>query len=250
VAARTALVTGVSGGLGSHLAGHLIDGGWRVTGVGRTAAGKAPGRPSLTYVEADLATEEGVAEIAGQFTTTPDLVVHAATVYPREPDTLPLAELDAVFRVNALAPYRLSKLLLDLPREDRPVTVVCVNSEAMFHADETSGMYAASKAALRVLTASLAASCRGQDAAAVSLVLGPLATPSRRAEIDRLAQRHGRDPVELTRYLLRKSNPDLVIADFIGLDVCCRAIEHVAGLGPVANGMVYRLDGGSAGTLI
>lgn len=243
------MVTGSSGGLGSRLTSWLVDGGWQVTGVGRTA-GEAARRPGLTFVEVDLATDEGVAEIVGRFSATPDLVVHAATVYPREPDALSLAELDGVFRVNALAPYRLSTLLLDLPREDRPVTVVCVNSEAMFHADETSGVYAASKAALRVLTAALAARCRGQDAAAVSLVLGPLATPSRRAEIDRLAERHGRDPVELTRYLLKKSNPDLVIANFIDLDACCRAIEHVSGLGAVANGMVYRLDGGSAGTLI
>lgn len=243
-------MTGVGGGLGSHLAGYLIDRGWQVTGVGRTAAGAESVPSRVRYVEADLATDEGVAGIAGRFATTPDLVVHAATVYPREPDRLSPAELDGVFRVNALAPYRLSKLLLDLQREDRPVTVVCINSEAMFHADEASGVYAASKAALRVLTASLAASCRGRDAAAVSLVLGPLATPSRRAEIDRLAQRHGRDPAELTRSLLKKSNPDLVIDDFIDLDACCRVIEHVSGLGPVANGVVYRLDGGSAGTLI
>jgi NAD(P)-dependent dehydrogenase (short-subunit alcohol dehydrogenase family) len=176
--------------------------------------------------------------------------VHAAVVAPPEPATLSLAELDAVFRINALAPYRLSTLLLDLPRDDRPVMVVCVLSEAMFHADERSGVYAASKAALRVLAGSLAASCRGTGAAVVSLVLGPLATPSWMGQIDRLAEEREQDPGEFARQVLKRLHPGLAIEDFIDLEACCRAVAHMFELGPVANGMVYRLDGGSAGTLI
>jgi hypothetical protein len=96
----------------------------------------------------------------------------------------------------------------------------------------------------------MCASCRGTPAAVASLVLGPLATPQRTAELRQLAHRHNRPVEELAAYALKKSNPDLVLTDFIDLDACFSSVEYIVGLGATANGMVCRLDGGSAGSLI
>ena len=247
---RSALISGASQGLGAYLARRLAENGWAVTGFARTPGDEVEVVAGVSYVQADLSTDDAIASLVNRFPEAPDLVVHTAVVYPREPATLSLAELDAVFRVNAVAPYELTRRLLACGPADRPTTVVCVNSEAMFHADQISGVYGASKAALRVLAASLSASCRGTEAAVASLVLGPLATPGRVEELDRLARQHNRSPAELAAYALKKSNPDLVLAQFIDLDACYQSVKYIVGLGATANGMVCRLDGGSAGSLI
>lgn len=275
----TALVTGAGGGLGGYLARRLAEDGWAVTGVLRPAGPPADGAPAepasgdqrapgdapasgaepasaevpppgVTLVRADLATDAGLAALLAACPVPPRLLVHCAVSYPTAVADLAPADLDAVFRVNAVAPYELSRRLLARTDADTPMTVVCVNSEAMYRADDRSGVYGASKAALRVLTTALAAGCRGTGNAVASLVLGPLATPRRMAELAGLAVKHGRAVPELAALALRKTNPDLVLTHFIELESCHRSVTYVAGLGPTANGMVCRLDGGSAGSLI
>jgi hypothetical protein len=49
---------------------------------------------------------------------------------------------------------------------------------------------------------------------------------------------------------LRKSNPDLVIDEFIDFESCYRSVVYLTELGAIANGMLCRLDGGSAGSLV
>jgi short-subunit dehydrogenase len=181
----------------------------------------------------------------------PDLVVHNAATYPDRSAGRPGIEvLEAMMRVNAFAPYQLTLDLFEAKPAERFCAVVIINSEAVYHADADSGTYAASKAALRVLTGALAAACRGKNAAVSTLMLGPLADAKKVTDIRDIAEKRGSTPAEITRLFLRRSNPDLVIDDFISFDACYRSLCHLVELGAVANGMLCRLDGGSAGTLV
>ncbi|WP_405590127.1 SDR family NAD(P)-dependent oxidoreductase [Streptomyces sp. NBC_01190] len=248
---KHALVTGSSQGLGSHLAARLAQDGWKVTGLGRRPAAEASPAPGVDHLQADLSNPEILETLPALLGGVPDLVIHNAVDYPdRGAGPLPLAGLERVFRVNALIPYLLTLRLLAERGPEQPLCCIVVNSEAIFHADEQSGPYAASKAALRVLTSSLAETFRSKNASVATLLLGPLATPRMVAELRAVADKRGASEEEITRLFLRRSNPDLVIDELIDFEACYSSIRYIADLGPTANGMMCRLDGGSAGSLI
>ncbi|WP_420365950.1 SDR family oxidoreductase [Curtobacterium sp. L3-7] len=247
---RTALVTGAGAGLGAYVCRRLAEDGWQVVGsVRRPADDPAPG---VEYVHADLGDERQVRALAEHFEFVPDIVVHNAVAYPEWQGTPDFAAMETVYRVNTIAPFLLTRWLLELPRRDRndDVAVVVINSESIYHADESSGLYASGKAALRVLTTALAASTRGTGVAVSTLLLGPLATAKRDVELTALATRLGVTLADLTRKALERSNPDLVIDEFIDLEACYRSLLHLHATGRTANGALLRLDGGSAGSLI
>lgn len=248
---KHALVTGASAGLGRHLAQGLAAKGWSVTGVGRRAPGVQTSG-EFTYLQADLSNPDAVDAVAAALGQTPDLVVQCAAHYP-DPATSQaagVAGLESMFRVNALTPYLLTRKLLALKPPDLFCCTVVVNSEAIFAADKNSAPYAATKAALRVLTAGLADECRGANASVATLLLGPLASADKLASIRALASKRGVSEAEIIRMFFARSNPNLVIDQFIDYGACLRSVEYLAELGPTANGMLCRLDGGSAGSLI
>lgn len=251
MSADLALVTGCHGGLGSHVVSVLLEEGWDVTGVGRRRPAEG-GLPSgATYLQVDAHDDTAAHDVVARLDRRPSLVVHAASEYPRATEPLSSAVINGALTVNTVFPYLLDLAVLDMPRDGQSgVTLLTVGSEAMFHADAVSGVYAATKAAARVLTTAVADRCRGTRDRACTLVLGPLLTPSREAEMTQLAARLDRDVDELTRHALARSNPSLVIDQFIDLDTCTRAILALHRLGVAANGAVWRLDGGSAGSLI
>lgn len=247
---RRAFVTGVSRGLGAHLARHLAADGWEVAGVSRS--GPRDEEP-FRHVAHDLARSDGVEDlvhIAVGEQGCPDLVVLNAVTYPDADAADPVAEAERVMRVNALVPYLFGQALLRTIDATRPTTVVVLNSESMFHADATSGVYPASKAALRVLTTSLAAQARESASCVATLLLGPLANEEKVRDLRKVATSRNVTEEDITRTFLRRSNPDLVIDRLIDFDVCARTVQHLAGLGHVGNGTVCRIDGGSAGSLV
>ena len=249
--AKRAFVTGASRGLGARLATRLAEEGWQVTGLGRRPSPEGGWGKGIDYLQADLSDPHTLDSLPERFGPTPDLIVHNAVTYPpRDSEALTLADLEDVFRVNALAPYRLTLDLLKAKPDDRFCTVVVVNSESIYHADFPSGIYAASKAALRVLTTSLADHCRSRNAAVATLLLGPLADPGKVADLRAVAEKRGVTEEEITRIFLRKSNPDLVIEQLIDFDACVRSVQYIADLGATANGMMCKLDGGSSGSLV
>ncbi|MFD9002375.1 SDR family NAD(P)-dependent oxidoreductase [Streptomyces sp. NPDC059582] len=251
MADRHALVTGACKGLGQYLAARLADEHWSVVGVGRCPADQVPPVPGVTYLQADLALPRTPADLSARLDSAPHLVVHCAAAYPAaRPSGPALPDMEEVFRVNALNPYLLTLDLLARKPPDRFCSYVVVNSESIYSADRHSAIYAASKAALRVLTAGLAAGCRSAEASVSTLLLGPLADRAKLAEIETVAERRSLPPAEVVRLFLRRSNPNLVIDEFIDYESCFRSVRYLAELGPTANGMLCKLDGGSSGSLV
>jgi len=147
----TALVTGVSSGIGRAIAARLLDHGWSVTGVSRR-------RPDLesaqfSWIDADLTEQSAAQQIAdgvGQLTA----VVHAAGLQR----SAPLGQLadedgEQMWRLHVDAPTRLLNALVGQVVDGGRIVVV--GSRTMTGVAGKS-QYAASKSALIGLTRSWA----------------------------------------------------------------------------------------------
>jgi NAD(P)-dependent dehydrogenase (short-subunit alcohol dehydrogenase family) len=157
----TAIVTGASRGLGLALCRALAQRGWRLVldareaGPLEAAAAELPGAVALPGDVADPRHREALVEAAG---TPIDLLVNNASLLGPSPQPAladyPLDVLEAVYRVNVLAPLALVQLVL--PRLAPEGRIVNVTSDAAVEPYEGWGGYGSSKAALEQLTAILA----------------------------------------------------------------------------------------------
>jgi NAD(P)-dependent dehydrogenase (short-subunit alcohol dehydrogenase family) len=161
----TAIVTGASRGLGLALANSLAERGWRLVidardGVAleRAAAGLRS-RADVVAIAGNIgdpAHREALIAAAGE---PLDLLVNNASTLGASPlpslARYPLAELEQVYRINALAPLALMQLAL--PRLAEGARVVNVTSDAAVEPYEGWGGYGSAKAALEQLTAVFAA---------------------------------------------------------------------------------------------
>ena len=142
-AARHAVVTGTSSGIGAAIAARLIADGWRVTGLSRTSSPSAP--PQMNTLNVDLADTGRIAGVLGAITEL-DALVHAAG-YMR---VAPLGELDpddgeGMWRVHVQAAALLANEIA--PRLPAGGRIVLIGSRTATGAAERS-QYAATKAAL------------------------------------------------------------------------------------------------------
>ena len=164
---RVALVTGGSRGLGTALCAELAARGWRVITDGRdavvlrAAVARMQVPDAVTAIPGDVADPahrdrlvQAVAAAGGL-----DLVVNNASILGPSPQPAlaeyPLAELEAVYAVNTVAPLALLQPLIPhlLGRAGR---VINISSDAAVEAYPGWGGYGSSKAALDHLTAILA----------------------------------------------------------------------------------------------
>jgi NAD(P)-dependent dehydrogenase (short-subunit alcohol dehydrogenase family) len=169
---RTALVTGVSSGIGHAVAVRLHKEGWQVVGVSRR-------RPELSeqecrWIAADL-TEPGAVEQVAAQAGRPDAVVHAAGLQFSAPlDGLDHAHGELMWRLHVDVPTRLLDALAgNLPDGAR---VVLVGSRTATGVAGKS-QYAATKAALVGLARSWAAELAPRRITVNVVAPGPTATP-------------------------------------------------------------------------
>jgi NAD(P)-dependent dehydrogenase (short-subunit alcohol dehydrogenase family) len=163
---KVALVTGASRGLGLALARSLAERGWRLVIDAR-------GAEALERARAELAEKTEVVAIPGDVSDEAhrlalvdavgprlDLLVNNASVLGPSPlpplASYPLAELERVYVVNALAPLALVQRAIP-QLEAAGGRIVNVTSDAATEAYEGWGGYGSSKAALEALTRVLAA---------------------------------------------------------------------------------------------
>jgi len=112
-------------------------------------------------VAADLSTGDGVAALLAALDRrwpTADILVNNAGIYPRTPlATTDRETVERVLDVNVIAPYQLAQHVIEtMTRAGVRGCVVNITSGAARRTTRTGGIYAASKAALDMLTRSLA----------------------------------------------------------------------------------------------
>ncbi|BBJ39069.1 SDR family oxidoreductase [Streptomyces antimycoticus] len=169
---RHAVVTGVSSGIGAAIATRLLDQGWRITGISRTA----PAQPvaGLHWIPADLSRPEDLPEVLAPVSGV-DAIVHAAGVQ-RSARLGELAPEDGslMWRIHVQAAGVLVDTLVDRVADGG--RVVLVGSRTMTGVPGKS-QYAATKAALPALARSWAAELAPRAVTVNVVAPGPTDTP-------------------------------------------------------------------------
>ena len=158
----TGIVTGASRGLGLALTRALSAAGWRLVVDARDGAAlerATAGLDGVVALPGDIADGWHRQALAIEAGDRIDLLVNNASVLGPGPQPpladYPLADLDRVYAVNALAPLALFQVVL--PRLVPGARVLNITSDAAVEPYPGWGGYGSSKAALEQLTAVLAA---------------------------------------------------------------------------------------------
>jgi len=158
-AARVAVVTGASRGLGRALAHALAEDGYRLVvdardgAALRAAMAGLPAGAVASAIPGDITdpAHRGDLRRAAEALGGPDLLINNAGTLGPSPlpaiSDFPLDELRTAFEVNVIAPVALTQMLLPALRE-RGGAVLSVTSDAAVEAYAGWGGYGAAKAAL------------------------------------------------------------------------------------------------------
>jgi len=146
------LVCGAAGGIGGAVAGRLRAAGTAVLGTDR---GTAPADWTGAWTAADLADTGAYPAIAAGVDGVIDgLVLAAGVLDPAEWDRIDPVQATRLLTINLVAPYFVLRELL--PKLAPGAAIVVVGSVAGLRGSPATPFYAASKAGLRNLAASLA----------------------------------------------------------------------------------------------
>ena len=217
---KAALVTGATSGIGRAAALALAERGWGVAGQGRDSARGQELANALAdrgmFLRGEL-TEDLVGEVVAERGRL-DLLVNNAGVHSLA--TLPELEsedLDAILTTNLRAPILLARAAVRAMREGgRGGVIVNVSSEAGLVAVPGQVAYNVSKAALNMLTRSIAVDHAADGIRSVSICPGTTRTPLVEAAIA-----SARDPEAHARALAegrpakRLGNPEEIAAAIV-----------------------------------
>jgi benzil reductase ((S)-benzoin forming) len=182
---KTAIVTGVSRGLGESLAAALLARGFAVTGVGRSSAERLAGE-HYRFVRCDLgkvaAIEPTLAPVFGEIAAARPrsvcLINNAAVAGPVGAlGTLDASSIEESLAVNLVAPLALVNLFCrSFAEESTQSLVINISSGAAASPLGGSGPYSIAKAGLEMLTRQIAADQKAPAFRAISVRPGIIDT--------------------------------------------------------------------------
>lgn len=233
---RYAFVTGTSRGLGAAVASALLDGGWNVVGISRSAAPAAVADHALYRHEGlDLADLRAVEQrfegslarlVADARPAAVALVNNAATLDLVHTGAQGLADLQAAATVNSVVPTWLMGWALRAVPAATPLTIVNVSSGAATRAYPGWSSYCQTKAALlmagQVLAEELAEvpALADRPVAVVSYAPGVVATEMqaaiRAADPEHFPRRRRFEELHAGGELVEPAAPAAEIAELCG----------------------------------
>jgi len=177
--ARTALITGATGGLGGAVVERFVADGWSVLGVD-----KRPGedREKVRFVEADLFDQEQVEHAVVQAGSDLHAVVNLVGGFAQggRVHETPIEEFERQFTLNLRPTYLVTAAAI--PRMQTG-TVVCVGTRAALRPFPTAAGYIASKAALLALVRALDTEYRDDGIRVNAVLPSVIDTPANRASM-------------------------------------------------------------------
>jgi len=236
---HAAIVTGVSRGLGEALADAMLSRGFAVLGVGRTASSKLKG-PRYRHATCDLGQPALIAAavtpalrlLAAENPTSVTLVNNAAVATPTGiVGRLDAAAIELAFTTNVAAPTVMADLFCrSFTVDSIERRIINVSSGAAQNPLAGSAAYSMSKAALEMLTRSLAAENGQSRFRCISLRPGIFETGMQ-------AYMRSLDPADFPSVgLFRGFKENGLLKDPV--EVAARIVDKLV-LGPVENGRTY-----------
>lgn len=204
---KVALVTGAASGIGFAAAKEFAEGGARIIGVDRNGermksllnALPKSGQPHLT-IEKDLRSATAAQEVvpeALQLAGRIDIVVNAAGVcYFTKMQEISVEEFNEVFDVNVRALFLISVAAAEAMDAGRGGRIINLGSNAGRKGRSLSAHYAASKAAVKNITESLALAYGSKNIAVNTVCPGPTDTPMWDSNFKGLKAITGKEPEE------------------------------------------------------
>ncbi len=187
--ARSAIITGGTGGLGTAVVERLLDDGWRVVvpWIKEAELERIEPREGLELVQADLFEGAAVAEvvrtaIASEAAPLLGLVnlVGGFAAGARVHET-PLEAFEQQFRLNLRATYLMTQSALVPMLERRAGSIVCVGTRAAVQPFSGAAGYIASKAAVIAFSQAVATEYRDDGIRCNAVLPSVIDTPGNRA---------------------------------------------------------------------
>lgn len=204
---KTAVVTGIGGGIGQEAAQQLASLGCRIVGVDRNEARLKGAMSSLTPVSAphvgllkNLRTMKDVRSVIPEAVKTVgyvDIVVNAAGVcYFTKMAEVSEEEYNDVMDVNVRALYFIAVDAAESMKSPRGGRIINLGSNAGRKGRAFSAHYAASKSAVKSITESLALAYGSRNVAVNTVCPGPIDTPMWEVNFKGLKSITGKEPKE------------------------------------------------------
>ncbi|HEV2387622.1 MAG TPA: SDR family NAD(P)-dependent oxidoreductase [Candidatus Acidoferrales bacterium] len=182
---RVALVTGASGGLGTHVSRALVDAGYAVAGLARQAPALKPPHPAFLSLEADLSSvdsaEKAVEAVFARFQRI-DVLAHLVGGFSggKTIDETDEATWNQMFAANVTSAFHVFRAAVPLMRRTGGGRIIAIGARLAVEPAAKAGAYAASKAALVSLVRTLAAENKAAGITANVLLPGTMDTPANR----------------------------------------------------------------------
>jgi NAD(P)-dependent dehydrogenase (short-subunit alcohol dehydrogenase family) len=174
--ARTALITGATGGLGTAVVERFAAGGWDVVGVDKRPSHD---RDGVRFLQADLfdqaEVEQAVAQAGDELRAVVNLVGGFAQG-GRVHET-PIEEFERQFTLNLRPTYLVTAAAIPRMRQG---TIVCVGTRAALRPFPGAAGYVASKAALLALVRALDSEYRDDGIRINAVLPSVIDTPANR----------------------------------------------------------------------
>ncbi|MXP50097.1 SDR family oxidoreductase [Pantoea sp. Eser] len=170
-----ALVIGASCGIGLAVVQAFAAQGWQVTATHRSGIPAQVEQPGVAWHALDMTESSAVQQLADKLAgQTFDAILINARIYGPEHQTLAQSDaqsLAQLFLTNAVAPVRSAEILLPLLSKQKGVLAVTSSQLASLNENPRADMplYSASKAALNMLSRSLAEDVEAQAGTLVTL---------------------------------------------------------------------------------
>lgn len=204
---RSVLVTGAQGGLGSFVVRKFLELGYQVTGT------TIPYNPSeidktlpVSWISVDLTSSKSVQEaFRGKVF---DIVVHCAGGFRYAPvDQTKDEDFDFLVNTNFKSSFLLARELLPAMKQQNFGRFVFVSARATFHPTAGLGVYAASKAALNLLTQTLAEETKSFNITVNSVLPTIIDTPANRRDMPKANFSDWVSPQELAEIITTLVSP-------------------------------------------
>jgi NAD(P)-dependent dehydrogenase (short-subunit alcohol dehydrogenase family) len=204
--ARTAFITGASGGLGRAVVDTFLGQGWEVVGADRAPA---EGRDGFRHVQADLFSEDAVQEAVAAAGDDLRAVVNLVGGFAQggRVHETPIEDFERQFTLNLRPAYLVTAAAI--PRMlAAGGTVVCVGTRAALRPFPGAAGYIASKAALLALVQALDAEYRDDGIRVNAVLPSVIDTPANRQSMPNADHGKWVKPEEIAKVIHFLSSDD------------------------------------------